>query len=67
MHHNGTTFFCVTGHDYAPVCTEMRRDSTSAWPITIKIGDITIFCDEQQLIAFKNSVLNEFENLNKHK
>jgi len=60
---NEITYFCDDGHENSPVCkiSEEKRDLW--WPITIKIGDLIIFCNEQQLIAFKNSVISEYENL----
>jgi len=59
-------YFCDNGHENSPVC-EIIKSGSSEWPLRFRVasvngeGAVDIYCDEQQLIAFKNSVISAYE------
>lgn len=77
MHHGNTSFHCSIGHDNAPICKidkiYMRHRDRVIYQIAVDSVDsaggrcISIFCDEQQLIAFKNSVIAEYERIRRER
>lgn len=66
MHHNKTAFFCDEGHDNSPI-VEIKEYKIDTWPFTINICGIEIHCEEQHLIAFKNSALSEYDRIRRER
>ena len=65
-------YFCDKGHENAPV-VEITKSGRTEWPVRIAIGAsdsadaVDIYCDEQQLVAFKNSVISAYEAFSRRK